>query len=188
MYASKAFERVSVEDYLEGEKDADVRHEYVNGYVYVVADSTPAHNIIAVTIARAFGNALENRDCVVYASDMKVRASATVYYHPDVMVVCDNDLTLDHQDNPCVVVEVLSGSTARKDLHEKQLFYQSIETLSVYLLVDSLSVQVVGHYRTQDGWEERSFAAGDAVPVPCVDTELSHQQIYAKAGLGDFST
>ena len=185
MYASKAFDRISVEDYLAGEKDADVRHEYVNGYVYAMAGSTPAHNIIAINIARAFGNALENRDCVVYASDMKIRASATVYYYPDVMVVCDNDLTLDYQNKPCVVVEVLSGSTARKDLHEKQLFYQSVETLELYLLVDSLSVQVVGHYRTEEGWEERLFEPGDTIPVPCVDTELSHPQIYAKAGLGE---
>ena len=184
MYASKAFDRISVEDYLAGEKDADVRHEYVNGYVYAMAGSTPAHNIIAINIARAFGNALENRDCVVYASDMKIRASATVYYYPDVMVVCDNDLTLDYQNKPCVVVEVLSGSTARKDLHEKQLFYQSVETLELYLLVDSLSVQVVGHYRTEEGWEERLFEPGDTIPVPCVDTELSHPQIYAKSGLG----
>lgn len=184
MYASKAFERISVEDYLDGEKDAEIRHEYVNGYVYAIAGSTPAHNIIAGNIARAFGNALENRDCVVYASDMKIRASETVYYYPDVMVVCDNDLSMDHQNKPCVIAEVLSGSTARKDLHEKRLFYESVATVKLYLLVDSLNIQVVGFYRTEQGWEERVFETGDAVPVPCVNTELSHPQIYAKSGLG----
>lgn len=167
-----------------GEKDADTRHEYVNGYIYAMAGSTPAHNIIAGNIARAFGNALENRDCVVYTSSVKVKASETVFYYPDVMVMCDNDMTSYHQDKPCVIVEVLSGSTARKDLHEERFFYQDIATLELYLLVDSLKNQVFGYYRTQKGWEERMFKSGDAIPMPCVATELSHRQIYAKTELG----
>ena len=93
MYAARAFDRVSVADYLEGEKDADIRHEYVYGYVYATAGSSPAHNIVAGNILRSFGNALDDSPCVVYASDMKVRADEEVFYYPDVMIVCDNDLS-----------------------------------------------------------------------------------------------
>lgn len=183
MYASQAFDRVSVVEYLAGEKDADIRHEYVHGYVYAMAGSSPAHNIIAGNIARAFGNALENRDCVVYASDMKVRADETIFYYPDVMVVCDNDMTSYFQEKPCVIVEVMSKSTSRKDLHEKRFVYGTLETLKLYLMVDSQTRQVYGYYRTAQGWEERPFDTGQGIPVPCVAAELTHKQIYAKTEL-----
>lgn len=183
MYASRAFDRISVSDYLDGEKDADIRHEYVHGYVYAMAGSSPAHNIIAGNIARAFGNALENRDCVVYVSDMKVRADDAVFYYPDVMVVCDNDMNAYVQEKPCVIVEVMSKSTSRKDLHEKRFVYQTIASLELYLMVDSQTRQVYGYYRTDQGWEERPFETGEAIPVPCVDTALTHMAIYAKTDL-----
>ena len=183
MYASRAFDRISAADYLEGEKDADIRHEYVYGYVYAMAGSSPAHNIIAGNIQTAFNIALTNSPCVVYASDMKVRADVEAFYYPDVMIVCDNDLSSYFQDKPCVIVEVLSKKTARKDLHEKRFMYQTLPSLELYLLVDSRTHQVYGHYRTDKGWEERAFDVGQPVPVPCAGTELTHEQIYAKTAL-----
>ncbi len=182
MYAARAFDRISVEDYLEGEREAEVRHEFVQGYVYAMAGSSPAHNLIAGNIQTAFNLALADRPCVVYTSDMKVRAE-DVFYYPDVMVVCDNDLTSYYQEKPCVIVEVLSASTSRKDLHEKRFVYQTVESLELYLMVDSRARQVYGYYRTASGWEERPYRTGEAIPVPCVDIQLTHQQIYAKTGL-----
>ena len=183
MYASSAFLRISVEDYLAGEHEAELRHEYVQGYVYAMAGSSPAHNIIAGNIQTAFNIALSDSPCIVYASDMKVRATEDIFYYPDVMIVCDNDMTSYFQDKPCVIVEVLSASTSRKDLHEKRYMYQGIASLELYLLVDSQTRQVFGHYRGPDGWEERVFEVGDAIPAPCANTELSHAQIYAKTEL-----
>lgn len=39
MDASKGLFRVSVEEYLEGEKDAAVKHDYVHGEVFALAGS-----------------------------------------------------------------------------------------------------------------------------------------------------
>lgn len=38
---------LSVADYLAGERDADVRHEYVDGQVYAMAGASDRHNRIA---------------------------------------------------------------------------------------------------------------------------------------------
>jgi Uma2 family endonuclease len=100
------------------------------------------------------------------------------------MVVCDNDLTSYYQEKPCVIVEVLSESTARKDLHEKRFVYQSIRGLELYLLVDSQTRQIHGFYRSPEGWQECVFHTGEEIPVPCVDAALTHAQIYAKTELG----
>jgi Uma2 family endonuclease len=50
MYASKAFNLISVDDYLEGEKRATVRHEYLYGHVYAMAGASRDHNVIAGNI------------------------------------------------------------------------------------------------------------------------------------------
>lgn len=183
MFASSSFDRISVDDYLKGEKDADLRHEYVYGYVYAFDCSSPAHNIIVTNITTTFNNALSDKPCVVYASDMKVRADEASFYYPDVMIVCDNDMQSYYQEKPCVIVEVLSASTKRKDLHEKSFVYKQITSLQLYLIVDSQTRQVYGHYRTESGWQELAYATGTDIPIPCTDSLLSHKQIYAKTDL-----
>lgn len=182
MYVANTSYRISIADYLEGEKETDVRYEYVDGFVYAIPGSTPTHNIIAGNIQTAFNIALQNNPCVVYASDMKVKIE-NVFYYPDVMVVCDNDMSSYFQEKPCVIVEVLSDSTARKDLHEKRFVYQGIEGLKLYLLVNSRFRQVLAYYRTDEGWQERSFTTGETIPIPCVNTELNFMQLYAKTEL-----
>ena len=59
--------------------------------------------------------------------------------------------------------------------------YQRLPSLELYLLADSRTHQVYGHYCTDKGWEERAFGVGQ--PIPCAETELTHEQIYAKTGL-----
>jgi Uma2 family endonuclease len=119
----------------------------------------------------------------VYASDMKVRIEEEVFYYPDVMVVCQNDLDAHFQTHPCVVVEVLSDSTSRKDLYEKMLLYKQIPSLELYLLVDTHFRRVIGHYRTADGWQEKLFTKEHKVPIPCIDIELGFEAVYAKTKL-----
>ena len=183
MSALDSFDRISVEDYLEGEHEAEFKHEYVYGFVYAMAGSSPVHNIIANNIVRAFGNALEDRPCVVYTSDMKVRADEASFYYPDVMIVCENDMQSYYQEKPCVIVEVLSPSTKRKDLHEKAFTYKQMTSLQLYLIVDSQTRQVFGHHRTENGWQELAYETGVDIPIPCADMQLSYKQIYAKTDL-----
>ena len=49
-----SFPTLSVEDYLACEQEGDVRHEYVNGYVYALAGGSSRHNRISLNIASYF--------------------------------------------------------------------------------------------------------------------------------------
>ncbi|MDA0813792.1 MAG: Uma2 family endonuclease, partial [Verrucomicrobia bacterium] len=53
MSTGEAFQLISVADYLEGEKLAEVRHEYLNGIVVAMAGASRRHNTIALNIASA---------------------------------------------------------------------------------------------------------------------------------------
>lgn len=180
MYETKSTNSLSVAAYLEGERASEIRHEYLYGEVYAMAGASVFHNLITTNLVRSFANAAAESPCRVYSSDMKVRVSDEVFYYPDVLVVCDEPADTYFETAPCVVVEVMSKSTARRDRFEKRLAYQEIESLQLYLLIDSRKQALRGYYRTESGWQERVFEAGQTVPVPCLESELSFAELYAK--------
>ena len=88
MYKTKPSDNLTVADYLSGERDSEVRREYLYGEVYALAGATAFHNLITTNIVRTLGNAATESPCRVYSSDMKVRVADEIFYYPDVMVVC----------------------------------------------------------------------------------------------------
>ena len=177
MDASKSWFQLSMEDYLEGEKDASVKHEYVHGEVFALAGASDVHNTVAGNIHTVFNLAARQKGCRAYMSDMKVRVGDAFYY-PDVMFVCDDGPDPHYKTKPCIIVEVLSPSTLRTDTNEKRYAYLGLPSLELYLLVDSRRRFVWGLYRTKTGWQERAFGEGDAVSVPCAEVELTASDIY----------
>ncbi len=59
---------VSIDDYLEAEKRAQVKHEYVRGDVYAMVGSSRAHNKLALTLASALRHHLQHTACEVSVS------------------------------------------------------------------------------------------------------------------------
>ena len=47
MRAAPKFDRIPVEEYLAGELDSPVKHEYLGGVVYAIAGGRNVHNLIA---------------------------------------------------------------------------------------------------------------------------------------------
>ena len=132
--------RLTAEEYLERERKADTKSEYLDGEIYAMSGATRRHNLIAGNIHTDLNNQLRDRDCEVYGSDMRVKVTATsLYAYPDVSAVCgepsfEND-TEDVLLNPNLLIEVLSDSTEAYDRGEKSKHYRQIESLAEYLLV-----------------------------------------------------
>lgn len=73
-------------------------------------------------------------DCAVYAGlDWIVQKDTVV--RPDVMLVCGTQPSRHLEKPPSLVIEVLSESTANKDLHAKRELYE-IQRVEHYLTVD----------------------------------------------------
>lgn len=173
---------ITVDEYLEAEDGADVRHEYVYGEVFALAGGSVSHNVICANVVHLLVRAAGS-GCRAYGSDMKLRIEEKLFFYPDAMVVCEPPANDYFETSPCVVVEVLSGSTMRKDRLEKRFAYGSLPSVQLYLLVDSRRREVTGYYREAAGWDERRFAEGDAVPVPCVGVNLDFGELYDKTPL-----
>lgn len=175
-------ELVSVRDYLAGELQSPVRHEYLGGAVYAMSVASNVHNQIATNVLVALGSRLRGCPCRTFHSDTKVRVQLpyqTRFYYPDAQVVrLLNPPTDSFQDHPVVVVEVVSSSTRRTDGVEKHDAYLTIPSLSVYLLVEQQHRLVIGWRRGEHGFD-REVHAGDAViPLPEIGCELPLAEVY----------
>lgn len=173
---------ISEADYLAGEQQASERHEYVNGQIYLMAGASKRHNRIAMNCVVQMTLATRNTSCNVYASDVKVHAvKHNSYYYPDVVVGCEPDESSDYiLEQPCLIVEVSSDSTLRKDYLEKLLAYQAMPCLQAYLIVAQDKIQVDLLIRSVDGsWELQQFNELAAeLNLPCPAMSLSVAAIY----------
>lgn len=137
MSAALKWNLVSVEDYLAGELDSPIKHEYLGGAVYAMAGARNRHNRIATNTLVAIGVRLRGQPCQPCNSDTKIRVrlpTQTRFYYPDASVVCQpNSDDESFQDHPAVIAEVLSKKTRRIDEVEKKDAYLTIPSLGVYL-------------------------------------------------------
>jgi Uma2 family endonuclease len=183
MSAALKWNLVSVEDYLAGELESPIKHEYLAGVVYAMAGARNAHGTIGLNISGELRTRLRGRPCQPFNSDTKIRlrvAGQIRFYYPDTSVTCDPNPPDDSfQDNPAVLFEVLSKKTRRIDLGEKKDAYLTIPSLKVYVVVEQDSPDVVAFRRTDTGFVQEAHTGLDAVlPLPEIGTELPLAEIY----------
>jgi Uma2 family endonuclease len=186
---------MSFESFLRFSEQAEWRYEFVDGYAYAMHDGprgqaggTRGHHVIAMNVAARVWQLTRGTSCETYGQAFVLRTSSGNTYCPDVMVVCgptppDEVLYVEHA---CLVVEVLSPSTARTDQHEKRIAYQEIASLQAYLLIEATWRAVHRHWRDANGnWRSDTItgAADTRVPLPCpVGASLSLDEIYERVG------
>jgi Uma2 family endonuclease len=170
-----------IEEYLELERDSPVRHEYVGGRTYAMTGASRSHNRISLNIASRLLAASRGGSCRVYQSDMKVLTPDELAYYPDVMVACGEEPEDEYTETaPCLIVEVLSPTTAAIDQREKLLAYRNIRSLGAYLVVSQERRHVECHFRGDDGvWRQTDLLEEGKLPVPCPDgASLTLDDIY----------
>ena len=174
---------ISEQDYLAGELVSPIKHEYIGGTVHAMAGAGNRHNTITVNITGELRSRLKGRPCQPFNSDTKIHIrlpTHTRYYYPDASVVCRSNPDSDSfQDDPVVVVEVLSNSTRRLDDGEKRDGYLTIPSLRVYLLVEQDEATVIAYRRTEQGFVREIASGRNAVlSLPEIGIELPLSEIY----------
>lgn len=186
MTALKQPDFISVNDYLAGEEISDTKHEYLGGTVHAMAGATIRHNNISTNGLASLHSQLRGKPCQPFNSDTKVRIEFpdhTRFYYPDAMVVCQSNPDTDHfQNQPVVLIEVLSESTRRTDLGEKRDAYLTISSLKVLLLVEPDSPSVTLHRRMPEGGFaiERHVGLDAVIPLPEIEATLSLADLYER--------
>ncbi|GAA5511641.1 hypothetical protein Dcar01_00353 [Deinococcus carri] len=73
----------------------------------------------------------------------------------------------------------ISPSTGDTDRNDKLWAYTSLPSLQTYLLVDATRRFVRIVQRTADGWEEVELAGEGTISIPCLNTLLTLDEVYA---------
>lgn len=116
--------RYSVEEFLALEREAEERHEYLDGQIYAMAGERLEHGAICMNLGGLLYAQLRWKPCQVFSKDMKVRSGPApklgqttkgLHSYPDLLVVCGELKFHDgHRDvllNPAVIIEVSSPAT-----------------------------------------------------------------------------
>lgn len=178
---------ISVTDYLTYERQSPIRHEYVDGQMYAMAGASDRHNRLALNLAARLNDWLDGGPCEAFISDMQVQVAPTVYYYPDVVVTCD---PLDNapymRSRPCLLIEVVSPSTARIDRHEKLTAYCRMPSVQEYVLVqqDRMLIEVYRRQPTGQWLHETYEQPEDVVPLTSVGLTIRVQEVYRNVRWG----
>ena len=179
------FERISVDDYLLGEQQTDIKHEYLDGQVVAMGGASRAHGLLVMSLSALLLPAARQKHCQLFAADMKLRLDhdgASYFYYPDLVLSCDPaDRDPLFVRTPCLLVEVLSPSTERIDTREKLLAYRLLPSLREYLLLRQDRGQADLYQWSDEGrWQHHVLGQpDDALALRCLDAAVSLRDVYA---------
>ena len=178
MPLAKQINYISEQDYLSGERNSEIRHEYVDGVAYAMAGASVNHNQITANMLTSLKVQLKGSNCRPFSSDLLVKTGNERYRYPDVVVVCNNQFLDDYSTNsPVFIVEVLSKATRQSDRQSKRLEYLQLSSLQEYMLIEQDSVEVEVFRRSQ-GWQPSYYYWGDTIQLESLGVSITVEDIY----------
>jgi Uma2 family endonuclease len=185
MAVANPVHRLTEAEYLEIERGAEYKSEFLDGEMFAMSGGTLPHSLIACNLISAMSAQLKGSLCVVLNSDMRVKVQASgLYTYPDVSVACgENQFDDDHHDtllNPTVIVEILSDSREAYDRGKKFAFYRQIPSLREYLLVSQHKPLIEQFIRQESGdWLLRDVAGLEGkISLPSVGITIEMAEVY----------
>jgi len=184
----------SPEEYLELERRAETRHEFVDGIIYAMAGESLSHSRICINLAGEVRAKLKGKNCEALSPNMKVRAeSKGMFAYPDLSVVCGEPIFHDKQKdvllNPKIIIEVLSPSTGRYDQTKKFFRYRKeLPSLTDYILIYQDAPFIEHHEKQPDGRWTHNAADGieDILRIPSIEIELNLREVYDRVEFNPF--
>jgi len=186
-------EFVTVDDYLAAEELATTKSEYIDGWVRAMSGANTRHNIVKGNCFGLLYVHLRGKPCRPFDSDMRLRIRQERrmrFYYPDVQVICESSAPTDvNQDQPVLIIEVLSRSTRAYDLDEKLNAYLSIPSLEYYVILEQLLPLAIVLRRTRhgnlnvgnlnEGFLRESYEGLDTIiDLPIIACKLPLREIY----------
>lgn len=184
-YASAAEKRelFSLEEYFAIEARSPILHEYVAGEIYDMADPSQDHDLIAMNLAAPLHVHVQDRPCRIYQGRRGLQfkiGEDNFVYRPDVWMACGEARNErgGYVNEPSLVIEVLSPSTARFDKREKVFSYREVPSIQEYVVVAQKPAHVMV-YRRSEQWRPQTLESlEDVLELQSVGLTLPLARIY----------
>jgi Uma2 family endonuclease len=185
MVANRQDARLTVDEWRALERSSEVKHEYIDGYIYAMAGGSKAHARIAMNVSNLLDTAFGDGPCIAYNSDAATQISERRYTYADVVVSCSerDQATRGETEvvEPRVVFEVLSDNTEHTDRGRKSDDYRTCPSLQEYVFIGTRYQRVEVYRRTPDGWGLFRFhGPGDEVELTSVGVRFAVAALYRR--------
>lgn len=161
--------KLSYEEFLKMVEKSDLRYEYIDGEVYLLASPVYNHQVTVSEIYGIFFNWFKGKKCRPLTSPfdvtLKKSESNINVVQPDIIVICDTDKvdgSGKYQGVPTLVAEVLSRSTRTRDMLKKLDLYMKTG-IKEYWMVDPDKKEVSVYYFDKYDIEDHTTYIGDMI-------------------------
>ncbi len=186
MAVARTIHRLTEAEYLETERQADGKSEFLDGEMFAMSGGTRWHSLIAANLTGEFRQQLKGRPGTAYTSDLRVKVQAGgLYTYPDLSIVCGDqqfeDEASDTLLNPTVILEILSDSTEVYDCGKKFELYRLLPSLREYLLVSQREPRIEQYILQTGGeWLLRDAAGINAkLSLPSLGITVALAEVFA---------
>lgn len=169
--------------FLAWEERQELRHEFDGLRPVAMTGGTVAHDMIQTNLIAALSRRLAGTPCRVHGSVLKIRAAGSIRY-PDAFVACTPVPRRSTViDDPVVIFEIISDSTARTDRIVKNREYAATPSVRRYVLLEQDAVEGTMFARTPAGeWLGHLLGPDTVLHMPEIGVDLPLAELYA--GLG----
>ncbi|SCZ81089.1 type II toxin-antitoxin system Phd/YefM family antitoxin [Acidaminobacter hydrogenoformans] len=165
-----AGKKVSYEEFLEISEKSELRMEYIEGEIILMAAPSFKHQELLGMLYMAFRQFISGKACKVILAPFDIRLFKPEIRDPDVcqpdlIIACDTEENLNEKGQyfgvPELVVEILSASTRSKDMTKKLNTYM-LSGIKEYWIVDhkhktviiyrfdNLQIESYSHYKNEE--------------------------------------
>jgi Uma2 family endonuclease len=170
---------MSLAAFLDWERGQEIAHEFDGGAPVAMTGGSLHHRRVARDLAQALNDRLGGR-CEAFDGDVKVLVAGRVRY-PDVVVACaPQDGAGDIVQDPVLVAEILSPSTARTDRVLKLEEYRLTPSIRHYLLLEQETADGVLFTRDGETWRAEVVSAPGDIVLPALDVRIPVAEAYRR--------
>jgi Uma2 family endonuclease len=176
--AARHSERMTIEEFLEWDSGDELRYELVDGVPTAMNPPMAPHARLVALLTGAIERRLRP-PCGTYVGGGARRQDDNGNYRiPDLSISCSR--SPGHWiEAPQVVIEILSPSTARKDLSVKLPFYRSMPSVEEILLVRTDRRHVEQWQREVEDWRVRDLIGSAEIAIRLLSGPIPLDEIYA---------
>jgi Uma2 family endonuclease len=175
MEEAKKLENYTYQDYVDIDQSTQERVELIFGKVYMMAGASALHQDVVLNLAYILKKISRTKQkCTprIAPFDLKLTFHGEVsVVQPDVMLFC-------RSETPCAIFEVLSPSTAHKDMTVKKELYEQ-SGVEEYFLVN-IEFQIIEKFKMDNGIYiyDKAYGIEESFTIACINETFEVKEVF----------
>ena len=169
---------MDLDAFLAWENRQELRYEFDGFAPLAMTGGTVELATIQRNLVTALTNRLRGKPCQAFGSELRIAVAGSIRY-PDAFVVCSpiarGSLVVE---DPVVIFEILSASTAASDRIVKNREYRATPSVQRYVLLEQARPAATVFTREGTDWLGRLADADAVLAMPELGIELPLAELY----------